>query len=300
MAQQECLSLRLEGDEAGITRPGLETMLEKYDAAAHEEAGLITAEAAEIGRDAEVSVMLTAGDTGLITGCRLLAGSFGLSDPGECMISSAAALALFGSAEGAGLTVLAEGREWYVRGVFKSDQPFILLPAGKDKLLTNLQFQVSGSGDNRAEAEQACFQYGVTGRAAVIDYGFFAALARLLVWLPFVVFLCILRGKTRKSPAAVKRNVFHYVSELLFWGGILFVFSQAVRFPSEYIPAKWSDFGFWAVKWKEAVEAVATLCVSSQLKDRLLTGRLAACVLSSAAASVLLYPAVGNGEKTVA
>ena len=295
LEQQDMLSLRLEGDGAGITGAGLEKMLEKYYAAAYEEAGLITAKAAATGRDAEVSVILMAGNSRLVTGSRLLDGSFGLGDPGECMISRAAALELFGGAASAGLSVLADGREWYVRGVFDADRPIILLPAEKDVLLTNLEFQIDGSRDNQAEAEQACYQYGVTGRQKIIDYSFFAAVARLLMWLPFVMLLCLLKRTGRRLSAAAKGNILYYGLELLFWAGILFAVFQAVRFPSGFIPAKWSDFHFWSVKWEEAVKAFDILYTSPLLKDRMLSGRLAGCGLLSAA--VLPFWATKKGAK---
>lgn len=290
LAQADCLSLHLMGRDDGITRSELELMLEKYYTAAYVENGMITVTVPATGRQAQLSGILTAGSHSLITGRRLLDGSFGLGAPAECMLSRAAAQTLFGHDSAAGLIVCAGGQEWLVRGVFDSVKPVILIPADKKTQLPNLEFQFSHSGNNKAEAEQACYQFGITGQQKIIDYSFFGAIARLCMWLPFLVILYRIRTLKRNQVAANKKMA-GYGLELFFWcGAFLFLF-QGIHFPAEFIPAKWSDFPFWAKRWKEMIGFMEVLYTSSFMKDGVIRSGLTNCGLSAVTAAGFLYKA---------
>jgi len=294
LVQEDLLSLHLTGSDDGITRPELEQILEKYYVAAYVEKGLITATVPETGRHAQLSGILTAGSHSLITGCRLWDGSFSLGASEECMISRAAALKLFGNEESAGLIVYAEGQEWLVRGVIDFAKPVILLPADKETRLPNLEFQFSGSGDNTAEAWQACYQYGITGRQKIINYSLFGAIARLFMWLPFLTMLYRLRNMKRKYQAAANKKAVCCSLELLFWCGVLLFLFQGIHFPAGFIPVKWSDFPFWITKWKETLGFTEILFTSTFMKDGVLRTGLTACGMSAAAASGFLCKATSD------
>lgn len=287
LAQADCLSLHLMGRDDGITRSELELMRETYDTAAYAENGMITVTVPATGRQAQLSGILTAGSHSLITGRRLLDGSFSLGDPAECMLSRAAAQTLFGHDSAAGLIVYAGGQEWPVRGVFDSAKPVILIPADKKTQLPNLEFQFSHSGNNKAEAEQACYRYGITGQQKIIDYGFFGAAARLCMWLPFLAILYRLRMLKRKY-YAVKIKAAGHGLEVLFWSGVFLFLFQGIHFPAEFLPVKWSDFPFWVKKGKEAVGYTEILFTSAFMKDGALRSSLTVCGLSSAAAALII------------
>lgn len=293
LTQQHLLSLRLTESGAGITASALAAITQTYHAAAHAEAGLITVTAPGTGRDAELYHLLCAGDKSLITGEWLTDGSFGLGGENECIISRAAAQKLFGSEHVAGLTVAADNKEWYVRGVIRSDRPVILLPAAPETLLTCLEFGFSGAADNQREAEQAGYQYGITGHQILIDYGFIGALARLFLWLPFLtVWFGLLLVKKKYLPAG--RRGLGFGLMLLFWAGLFFFLFQAIRFPSGYVPAKWSDFAFWWRKWNESARILTALFQSAVMKDILLRNRLIACGGFSVGACAALLAAVNS------
>lgn len=301
LTRKGLLSLRLDGKDAGITAQTLEQMSEKYHVAAFAETGRITVRAPDTGREAEVSVIVTAGDSGLITGSRPESGSFGLNETGECLISRTAALELFGNEAAAGLTVTLERKDWLIRGVLDAKRSVILLPAEKETLLTNLEFQFSGTGDNREEAEQACYLYGISGHCNIIDYGFFGAVVRFCLWLPFLAVLLLLKKIKKKikegCPAAVTRNVWCYGLEFLFWVGVLVFHFQAIRFPSGFIPAQWSDFQFWSLKSKEAAEWMWILFHSALIKDTMLRNQFVAGSGFAAASAVFLYRAGARPEE---
>ena len=289
LKQSDCISLRLEGEDAGVNRAALERMQEKYYAAAYAEAGLMTVTVPDTGRKAEVPAFRFVGDSRLITGGWPAAGSFGAGDPAECMISRETAMGLFGAPAAAGLVVAAGGQEWTVRGVFDSEQPAILLPADQDTLMTNLEFQFAGPGDHQDDAGQACYQYGITGEQIMVDYSFFGALARLLMWFPFLVLLTLSKRLKQRYASDGDRQALSWGLEIAFWAGILLFLFQGIRFPAGYIPAKWSDFHFWTVKWEEGIESVNILMTAGQMKVRILRNQLAACAASSAAAALLWH-----------
>lgn len=288
LAQENSLSLHLAGSNEGITRPELELIMEQYYAAASVENGLITVTVPATGRQAQLSGILTAGSHSLITGCRLSHGSFSLGVPTECMLSRAAAKALFGNEAAAGLSVYAGGQEWLVRGVFDAAQLVILLPADKETRLSNLEFQFSGSGDNQAEAAQVCYKYGITGQQKIIDYYFFGAVARLFMWMPFLVILYQLRTLKRKYQSSAKKRMVGYCLEILFWCGVFLFLFQGIHFPAEFIPAKWSDFPFWAAKLQKAIGYTVILYTSSFMKDGILRSSLTVCGLSAVTAAGIL------------
>ncbi|GEM_PF-6410771 len=287
-SQRRLLSLRLDEKEDGISRQTVERMKESSHLAAFMENGRQTVTVPATGQRAEVPVIRTAGDNSLVTGSWLADGIFGLGGIGECMLSKGAALVLFGSEKIAGLTVIADGKEWLVRGVLDSAAELILLPASRDTLMTNIEFSFSDSGDNQSEAETICFRYGISEKRKIIDYGFFSAVARLFMWLPFLTCLFLLKIEKRNIMSGSGSEILRYVTELIFWFGLFVFLFQAFRFPSGYIPARWSDFGFWAARWKESLEQMDVLFSSALLKDRMLRDKVAICLFSSVAASGLI------------
>ena len=84
-----------------------------------------------------------------ITTAIMLYGSFpAQSDQSGCAVSSGLAFSLWGSTEVLGLPIKIEGNVFYVRGVFKEEEPrlFRQVQAESKEPLSNMQLNFSGTG----------------------------------------------------------------------------------------------------------------------------------------------------------
>lgn len=171
----------------------------------------------------------------------------------QCAVSSALAWTLFGSYDIVGLTVTLDRAEYFISGVFKSENKVLLYPAQSG--FTRAALRGLSPDTPKADAEQWAAAVGV-GQIAAIIYGpqkawlaqAACALPALLVGLALLVlllyFICALPG--------VLRGAALFALALAFAWAVPY-FLQTL--PGWLIPGCWSDFSFWPALWTKIMDA---------------------------------------------
>lgn len=121
--------------------------------------------------------VLVFGDCRDITTAIMIYGSFpAQSDQSGCAVSSGLAFSLWGSTEVLGLPIKIEGNVFYVRGVFKEEEPrlFRQVQAESKEPLSNMQLNFSGTGTSeraRQYLSAAGFPEGMLLELPLIEWG---------------------------------------------------------------------------------------------------------------------------------
>lgn len=213
-----------------------------------------------------------------------------------CLLSEKAAEALFGSSDAAGKTVVCRDREYTVRGILKADAPVLAVRGfngGQEKGAA--YGDAPGSGKDTAESaemltlrakdslKEFMVRHSLSGR--ILELTLLAEIAQIFVIiLPVVTAGCLaavlvrgllmnIRKRKRLLPAV-------WALLLIIVAAVLFItISKVLHIPSDIIPTKWSDFGFWSAWFKEKREAFLFLLQAGksyeQAADILLFARCA-------------------------
>lgn len=244
----------------------------------------------------KVVCMTVVGDKGQVLKRQLLTGNFGYKeDTDGCVVSSSTAFALFKSLDVAGQKVRCKGKLWTIRGVVKSDWPLVMTAAGQqeDRTYSNLSFAWPDADQTAKKTRELLFQYGITQEGVLWDGSFFASVCRLLLTVPG---WCLLFGLLR-FPGVRRHPVFKYA--LLFIGAAFLIY-VGFHFPEDFIPGKWSDFGFWVRKYREISQnAIGILEVEKTVWDVERMFSLAVSGICSAGAGGILLFLLHTGQRSI-
>lgn len=235
--------------------------------------------------------VLVFGDCRDITTAIMIYGSFpAQSDQSGCAVSSGLAFSLWGSTEVLGLPIKIEGNVFYVRGVFKEEEPrlFRQVQAESKEPLSNMQLNFSGTGTSeraRQYLSAVGFPEGMLLELPLIEWGLdiFFRLPAMILSLGILI-------------RAIRRGcrLWHYPLLLAFYLPPALAVSAASiicmdlpEMPAGFIPTMWSDFEFWknlfVGHWKNLV---AWILAVSTFRDVELMAASFMTILFSLGASV--------------
>ena len=195
------------------------------------------------------------GDCGDIVSSMLTAGAYpARSDESGCAVSTGLAFSLWGSTNVIGMPVKVEGKQFYVRGIFEEEEPRLFLQAQADseKLLSNMQLTFTGPGARERTNQYLSSAGFPEGR--ILDLTLFAWVLGMIFRLPAIILAFGILGRV----IMYGKRLCHYpillAIYLLMAFGILaglWFCIDLPKFPSDFIPAMWSDFGFWGNLFEE-------------------------------------------------
>lgn len=171
-------------------------------------------------------------------------------DRAGCVISAGLARGLFGTDRVVGNAVFQGGTELTVRGVVDWEEPVLVrFQTDRGERMPLVEIRTKDQPP-APRLKQIASSLGLFGEAYIFQGSFYCSVARLLVSLPFWVLYFLWGGrllwKTRHfNPwlAFLVRGIF-----LL---GIGLGIRLSLSFTPDYIPSKWSDFGFYGGKAQE-------------------------------------------------
>lgn len=213
------------------------------DVCFYSDLGLVSISQKEYSRSSEVFAGVLLGNAAVFD-WRL--NGFGEDDKEGCVIDHKTAMELFGSASPGGQLSF-QGQDYTVRKVLPWKQRVLFIRQGKDEVQYSRVFVWKNEDD-------FLIRHGLSGK---IVHGEYVNIVMILflILLPVNVILRLLKdtyheGKEQGTMAQVIwLLLFVGVLGFLFWklGGIF-------EIPGDWIPGKWSDFGFWQEKMKEMAE----------------------------------------------
>ena len=202
-----------------------------------------------------VNVVAVFGDCGDISSSMLIAGAYpARSDVSGCAVSTGLAFSLWGSTNAIGMPVKAEGKRFYVRGIFEEEEPrlFLQAQAESEEPLSNMQLTFTGPGARERTNQYLSSAGFPEGR--ILDLTLFAWVLGMIFRLPAIILAFGILGRV----IMYGKRLCHYpillAIYLLMAFGILaglWFCIDLPKFPSDFIPAMWSDFGFWGNLFEE-------------------------------------------------
>ena len=202
-----------------------------------------------------VNVVAVFGDCGDISSSMLIAGAYpARSDVSGCAVSTGLAFSLWGSTNAIGMPVKVEGKQFYVRGTFEEEEPrlFLQAQAESEEPLSNMQLTFTGPGARERTNQYLSSAGFPEGR--ILDLTLFAWVLGMIFRLPAIILAFGILGRV----IMYGKRLCHYpillAIYLLMAFGILaglWFCIDLPKFPSDFIPAMWSDFGFWGNLFEE-------------------------------------------------
>lgn len=241
-------------------------------------------------RTAQASVVLAHGDVRLLFPAALAVG-----DTGGALVDRATARTLFGSGEVKGARIRCLGKDREIRGVLDVPQPTVVLQVdAKDKTpLENITIP------DAREKEPFALRHGLEIRLTVENSvwrrlaGFFGALPILLCAVWAGASLTAAAYRSREYPAR----------SMVSWMGLMILSTACALWllsslPLQWVPPRWSNFGFWKEVLHIAKNAFWELLAAQKYRPDLLllakAGRVAGMGLLSFCC-LLAAKAAGRG-----
>lgn len=222
------------------------------------------------GRTMACDLLLTWGDKMIICNIPLKYGSYGIGVRGECVISLEIARKLFKSDNPTGLTLLWDGRSWLIKGVMDTLEPMALFTADENSVMNHLEFLFYKKCQYQEQAEAILYEGQLDKEVEMMDYSLFLAVSRFFYIFPSIILLWKIRLKVSSR---LKNPWMGYLLWSAFWLLFALILSQMFRFPSYFLPSKWSDFDFWSARWNDIINSLKKLFRSEPLYKQLLVRR---------------------------
>lgn len=184
-------------------------------------------------------------------------------DEAGCVVSTALAWELYGSRDVAGNQILAQDREYCIRGIVDSDRVFLAVQAQEKDPIQNFRLRYQSSVQPVSGAET--FLYQMTGNQpeAVYEGVLYAGLARILLLVPGLLLeilaLLFVRDKSRSAVQPKVGRAVRVGATLLFAALLVWEAMQAFSFSRDYLPSMWSDLSFYPGLIGEKAERTASL-----------------------------------------
>ena len=222
--------------------------------------GIRTAENPGLARKSQVLAMGLLGDASLYSWrCNALS----QDDREGCILDKKTALELFGSENCIGSIVKLGEKNYQVRKVVPWSQRVILFhPTEKEMVFTRVFVRTKNGESREKAADRFLMSYGLWG-TLVEDEWLEAVCKIVLVFCPAVwtvllfQFLCVKQKKYVKQKKAEKHTIAYWLCSagmVIAAGGLLFLICCNLRVPADWLPDRWSDFGFWKRRISEEGE----------------------------------------------
>lgn len=274
----DCISVRIQ-DQAVTKKQlvkALSNLQEQVDAHVPEIAAYHMTEHTRImepnlERTTYVTLYGVYGQMQLVTPSEVTSGNFvTYEDYAGCVIDEDSAFDIFGTTKATGQTIKIDQKEYYIRGVIKSEMPIVMIQEKpEDAKFWNLELSYGDLQQGREYANQLMINYGLSAKYIIIEQNFIGDCVGNLLVLPVLllsILLIVLQGKTIHRKFVVKSeemNQRHYRTKkdwIIFFFHVmhdsvvpLAIIAAAVGlfvitwhffgiFPMRYFPTKWSDF----------------------------------------------------------
>lgn len=214
----------------------------------------------ETGQQAEGTVIRIYGNMTPILPFFMKYGGFTFhEDSSGCVISSGLAWKLFGAEDVVGNVVEYEEKRLEIRGVLNLDEPVLAMyQTKKQEVMPYVEVQTQEKPP-AARMEQIKSSLGLFGEVYDFNGSFYCSIARILLSLPFwMVFFYLSRRflKWYKTLPESRKKWCGAAGKTLILLGIAIGIRCSISFTSDFIPAQWSDFGFWSEKWREVIGGI--------------------------------------------
>lgn len=215
-----------------------------------------------VKRESKVSVVTICGNPEYLTG-NFCIPQYG--DTKNCLLDGKTAWELFGTKEAVGETVSYQGREYRVKGILEDVDPTLVIqaPAGYEGTFDRITAAGSGEAAGRELENRLRNRYGIA--AEKCDWGLVRGFVK--VWfcgMALAVYFALAErlsravngGSLRRKRKTVKKVSAAFGIFLFF----LLLWMMGIRgIPAEYLPSRWSDFGFYARLYHRMGESIKNL-----------------------------------------
>lgn len=216
--------------------------------------GLQLAENENYGRNSKVLVVGLTGDTSLYN---WRGSALNQEDRKGCIIDRKTALELFGSADCIGSTVTLGEKQYEVcRVVPWKHRVMLIHPTEKDTVYTRVFVRPKKGESLQNAASRFLMSYGLNGSLVDDKWLFVLALA-VLLFFPAGLILTVFKIASARKKAAGDNKKMYWIWQcgmILGVGILLVVIYRNFRIPGDWLPDKWSNFGFWSEKMKKERE----------------------------------------------
>lgn len=179
------------------------------------------------------------------------------SDTDGCALSDTGAKGLFGSSNVLGMKLNLLGREYIIRGIVEDKTPMLWIQNPQAVFpYAEMTYQKQTAA---SVAEEWLMRQGYGEPEAMLagcDYG---AVNFLFITLPLWLFCIYLYLSLKTDIKKVRNSYLRYVLRFLWPVGLILLIFAGIRlsfrFSLDYIPARWSDFGFYGKKAAELANA---------------------------------------------
>lgn len=243
------------------------------------------------------SEVLVAGLTGDASLYNWRGSALAQEDRKGCILDRETALELFGSENCIGSTVTLGENQYEIRQVAPWSQRIMLLhPMEKDTVYTRV-FVRPGKGESpQHAANRFLMSYGLTG--SLVDDGWLDALAKAaLVLFPAGLAAAFFRtaGNRRKEAGKNAKGYWLWLGiSIVSAGALLFFVYRNFSIPNDWLPDKWSNFGFWTEKLKKESENLGLYLMLPKTVPQTERIRLTAESLLWGSLSWILYLCAGK------
>ncbi|HEX3078636.1 MAG TPA: hypothetical protein VHQ24_17395 [Lachnospiraceae bacterium] len=216
--------------------------------------------------ETKVDLIRMRGDMSAVEKEHVLIGSLVLSDDTSgCVIDKATAYSLYGSYDILGMAVLQGGERYYIRGILDTSESRMLIQEEKINekyayMEFNYRMDLKSSksrltNDLGTLTRNFLSQYGFAESRVIADKDFGVDVLRVIYLLPgwfmlLIVVISMLRFIKKASTVPVIRGICIIIM-LFITGMLVWIVQMRFQFPERFIPTRWSDFDFWAQKYKE-------------------------------------------------
>lgn len=208
-----------------------------WTAYAQDAASLTVTNDALPARSAQVQTLAFLGDPNCIAFFPLVSGRLPREgESGVCALDAESAWALFRSTDASGNRIRANGDSLLVVGVLDVERPLLMLPAAQDARFDRL------AANSREELEALASALGEEMDPFELSGSEIARVALWLCGFPVVLRVACALGALRRR-GGWRREAANLLLWTLFAGAVLAVLWCV---PVRLLPARWSDFGFYA------------------------------------------------------
>lgn len=238
---------------------------------------------------ADSSGLWYSGEGRLVWPVRFAQGEWpGATDENGCVLSSALAQRLWGSADVLGRAVKIGDNTFYVRGVFDSDESLWLARVGDTGAPDGWQaVEFDTGGAQKSEVLAFVQAAGLGAPDSLLEGAAIAGLGSFLCWLPVALAAAVLLVRWVRAVLAGRPLATKVLAAVLLFTFALLLPRMLGWLPQWVIPSQWSDFAHWAALLDELGSTLrGFLLLRPAARD--LGGKLA--LLLAGGASLLACP----------
>ena len=185
-------------------------------------------------KEMKADIVAAFGDCGDVVSSMPADGAYpARSDASGCAVSTGLAFSLWGSINVIGLPVKAEGKRFYVRGIFEEEEPRLFLQAQAESKepLSNMQLTFTGPGAGERAGQYLSSAGFPEGR--ILDLTLFAWVLGMILRLPAIILAIGILGRVTRHG----KRLFRYPLLLAVYFLIAFGILAVLWFCLSFLPS---------------------------------------------------------------